>query len=62
MIHLFQLFVIRRNIYGYERKYIPERFLPSPTPGKPINEDFIMPEAFNSRVAEVVSQAVKAHI
>ena len=27
-----------------------------------LNEDFIMPEAFDPRVAEVVSQAVKAHI
>lgn len=27
-----------------------------------LNEDFIMPEAFVPRVAEVVSQAVKAHI
>jgi len=27
-----------------------------------INEDFIMPEAFDPRVSEVVSQAVKAHI
>lgn len=26
------------------------------------NEEFIMPEAFDPRVAEVVSQAVKAHI
>ena len=29
---------------------------------KKLNEDFIMPEAFDPRVAEVVSQAVKAHI
>lgn len=27
-----------------------------------LNEDFIMPEAFDPRVAEVVSQAVKSHI
>ena len=27
-----------------------------------LNEDFIMPEAFDPRVAEVVSQAVKEHI
>ncbi|MBR2046087.1 MAG: NADP-dependent malic enzyme [Agathobacter sp.] len=27
-----------------------------------LNEDFIMPEAFDPRVADVVSQAVKAHI
>ena len=27
-----------------------------------LNEDFIMPEAFDPRVSEVVSQAVKAHI
>ena len=27
-----------------------------------INEDFIMPEAFDPRVAEVVSEAVKSHI
>ena len=27
-----------------------------------LNDDFIMPEAFNPRVAEVVSNAVKAHI
>ncbi len=27
-----------------------------------INEDFIMPEAFDPRVAEVVSQAVKSHV
>ena len=27
-----------------------------------LNEDFIMPEAFDPRVAKVVSQAVKAHI
>lgn len=27
-----------------------------------LNEDFIMPKAFDPRVAEVVSQAVKAHI
>lgn len=27
-----------------------------------LNEDFIMPEAFDPRVAQVVSQAVKAHI
>ena len=27
-----------------------------------LNEDFIMPEAFDPRVAEVVSEAVKAHI
>ena len=26
-----------------------------------LNEDFIMPEAFDPRVAEVVSQAVKSH-
>ena len=29
---------------------------------KLLNDDFIMPEAFDSRVAEVVSNAVKAHI
>lgn len=29
---------------------------------KELNEEFIMPEAFDPRVAEVVSQAVKAHI
>ena len=27
-----------------------------------INEDFIMPEAFDPRVAEVVSEAVKSHV
>ena len=27
-----------------------------------INENFIMPEAFDPRVAEVVSEAVKSHI
>ena len=27
-----------------------------------LNEDFIMPEAFDPRVAEVVSNAVKSHI
>ena len=27
-----------------------------------LNEDFIMPEAFDPRVAQVVSQAVKSHI
>ena len=27
-----------------------------------LSEDFIMPEAFDPRVAQVVSQAVKAHI
>ena len=27
-----------------------------------INEDFIMPESFDPRVAEVVSQAVKNHV
>ena len=27
-----------------------------------LNEDFIMPEAFDPRVADVVSQAVKSHI
>lgn len=27
-----------------------------------LNDDFIMPEAFDPRVAEVVSAAVKAHI
>ncbi len=27
-----------------------------------LNEDFIMPEAFDPRVAQVVSEAVKAHI
>jgi malate dehydrogenase (oxaloacetate-decarboxylating) len=27
-----------------------------------LNEDYIMPEAFDPRVADVVSQAVKAHI
>ena len=26
-----------------------------------LNEDFIMPEAFDPRVAEVISQAVKSH-
>lgn len=29
---------------------------------KQLNEDFIMPEAFDPRVAQVVSQAVKSHI
>ena len=29
---------------------------------KELNEDFIMPEAFDPRVAEVVSQAVKSHV
>ena len=29
---------------------------------KELNEDFIMPEAFDPRVAEVVSNAVKSHI
>ena len=27
-----------------------------------LNEDFIMPEAFDPRVAEVVSEAVKSHV
>lgn len=27
-----------------------------------LNDEFIMPEAFDPRVAEVVSQAVKSHI
>ena len=27
-----------------------------------LNEDFIMPEAFDPRVADVVSRAVKDHI
>ena len=27
-----------------------------------LSDDFIMPEAFDPRVAEVVSQAVKSHI
>ena len=27
-----------------------------------LSEDFIMPEAFDPRVAEVVSQAVKSHV
>jgi len=27
-----------------------------------LNEDFILPEAFDPRVAQVVSQAVKDHI
>ena len=30
--------------------------------GEKLNEDFIMPEAFDPRVADVVSQAVKEHI
>ena len=31
-------------------------------PDEELNEDNIMPEAFNPRVAEAVSQAVKDHI
>ena len=27
-----------------------------------LNDDFIMPEAFDERVADVVSEAVKSHI
>lgn len=30
--------------------------------GEELNEDFIMPEAFDPRVAEVVSEAVKSHV
>ena len=29
---------------------------------KELNDDFIMPEAFDPRVAAVVSEAVKSHI
>ena len=31
-------------------------------PDEELNEDNIMPEAFNPKVAEVVAQAVKSHI
>ncbi len=31
-------------------------------PEEALNEDFIMPEAFDPQVAQVVSQAVKSHI
>jgi malate dehydrogenase (oxaloacetate-decarboxylating) len=31
-------------------------------PESELNEDNIMPEAFNPRVAEVVAEAVKSHI
>ena len=33
-----------------------------PISDEELNDEFIMPEAFDPRVAEVVSQAVKSHI
>ncbi len=45
-----------------EMKLAAAEAIASLVPEDALNEDFIMPEAFNPQVAEVVSQAVKSHI
>ena len=45
-----------------EMKLAAAEALAALVPDDKLNDDFIMPEAFDPRVAEVVSQAVKSHI
>ena len=45
-----------------EMKLAAAEALASLVTDEQLNEDFIMPEAFDPRVAEAVSEAVKAHI
>ncbi|MGN0482428.1 MAG: NADP-dependent malic enzyme [Lachnospiraceae bacterium] len=45
-----------------EMKLAAAQAIASLVPDDKLNEDFIMPEAFDPRVAEVVSNAVKSHI
>ena len=45
-----------------EMKLAAANAIASLVPDDELNEDNIMPEAFNPRVAEVVAQAVKSHI
>lgn len=45
-----------------EMKLAAANAIASLVPDKELNEDNIMPEAFNPRVAEVVAEAVRSHI
>ena len=45
-----------------EMKLAAAEALASLVTDEQLNEDFIMPEAFDPRVAEAVNEAVKAHI
>lgn len=45
-----------------EMKLAAAEALASLVSDKELNDDFIMPEAFDPRVAAVVSEAVKSHI
>ena len=45
-----------------EMKLAAALAIASLVPDEELNEDNIMPEAFNPKVAEVVAQAVKSHI
>ena len=52
----------RASIITEEMKLAAAEAIAALVSDEDLNEDFIMPEAFDPRVAEVVSQAVKAHI
>ena len=45
-----------------EMKLAAANAIASLVPDEELNEDNIMPEAFNPRVAEVVAEAVRSHI
>ena len=52
----------KTRFFAEEMKLAAAEALASLVTDEQLNEDFIMPEAFDPRVAEAVSEAVKAHI
>jgi len=55
-------FDVRASDINEEMKMAAAKALAALVSDEELNEDFIMPEAFDPRVAEVVSEAVKSHV